>query len=131
MFRRSACYIYVESIQPSGIPEFFQDIPRDLGRAKDKDDDQVDEATYKKRKKRDPGLKESLQQQGDTAQQYCYGTLTLGLQHFGLPNKNYANRDYKSTHSADLVEHWSDVGILFPEKSAVVCAFEVCDPLLY
>lgn len=115
----------IEAIQTTALPDFFQDLPPSLGREKDRDEDEMDDATFKKRKKRDAGLIETLSAQGDLATQYSYGNYNLPLEHFGPPNKRFANRDFNEAHSQDLVDHWSDVGLLFPDKAAVVCAFEV------
>lgn len=116
---------FVESIKPSGIPKFFDDLPEDLGREKQQDEDDIDNVTHKKRKKRDTNVKDTLTEQGDMASKYYYGNYNLPLKYFGKPNDDYANRDFNIGHACDLVEHWSMVGMMFPDKAAIVCAFEV------
>lgn len=99
-------------------------MPSDLGREKEKDDDNVGVVKPKKIK-RDGMLKDTLTEQAIQAQKYFYGNYNLELKHFGRPQGEYANRDFNRKHAEELVEHWSVVGIMFPDKAAVVCAFDV------
>jgi hypothetical protein len=115
---------------PSEPAPFFTSLPKDLGRGQEIFEKDPELAPKKKSEKFDQTTRAQLIKHADEATRYYFGNYDLPLEHFGPPDQKYANRNFDIEHAEGLVKHWGAVGVMFPDKLAVVCAFEVRVPII-
>ena len=92
-----------------------------------KDDDQeiapMEEMDVKKIKEQSAS-KEIFKDVARAAHTHYFGNVLLPISTFKTPQK-WAARDFNILHGQELCATWCTVGLLFPDKLAVVCVFDV------
>lgn len=127
-FLRCWIDIFSGTSRNPALTTFFTELPQDLGANEPKDPQikaKIKTKSEKKLTKIEEGVKSKLEKHAQMATEYFFGVYNLPLEQFKQPKSKYANRDFDYEHATKLTEEWCAAGILFPEKAAVVCAFEV------
>ena len=110
------------------MKSFFTELPQDLG-ANEPTEPQIKAKmktkTEQKLTNMEQGVKSKLEKHAEMATEFYFGVHPLPIDQFKRPKSKYANRDFDFEHATKLTEEWCAAGILFPEKAAVGCAFEV------
>ena len=110
------------------MPDFFSSIKNDFGRNKEEakkrgektELDELDDMEVKERKK----LNQIYGDISSSAHHYYFGNVFLQTNLF-VPPSNWAASDFNIRHGRELASTWCTIGLLFPDKVAVVCVFNV------
>jgi hypothetical protein len=117
------CYFSAVVEDDESLHQFLSDLPTELKDAVQKPQEDIEAPQVKTKQQME--VQEQLLVYGNQAADYVFGNYNLPTQSFTKPKAVLANREYNPEHTNDLVAHWSAVGLLFPEKLAVGCVFEV------
>jgi len=115
----------LDALRYPEMQDFFAKIKNDFGKKKDDDQETapMEEMDVKKIKEQS-ALKEIYKDVARAAHTHYFGNVLLPISTFKTPQK-WAARDFNILHGRELCATWCTVGLLFPDKLAVVCVFDV------